>query len=49
MDGAIKRDELLENVMVLADGTVDFNDGSQNGKHACSDPIYHIENIVKPV
>ncbi|WP_145535451.1 phosphoenolpyruvate carboxykinase (ATP) [Yersinia alsatica] len=46
---AIKRDALLENVMVLADGTVDFNDGSKTENTRVSYPIYHIENIVKPV
>ncbi|ETT01737.1 phosphoenolpyruvate carboxykinase (ATP) [Providencia sp. PROV188] len=47
--GAIKRDALLENVMVLADGSVDFNDGSKTENTRVSYPIYHIENIVKPV
>ncbi|ERT14173.1 phosphoenolpyruvate carboxykinase (ATP) [Photorhabdus temperata subsp. temperata] len=46
---AIKRDALLENVTVLADGTVDFNDGSKTENTRVSYPIYHIENIVKPV
>ncbi|WP_272521964.1 phosphoenolpyruvate carboxykinase (ATP) [Providencia sp. PROV202] len=47
--GAIKRDALLENVMVLADGSVDFNDGSKTENTRVSYPIYHIDNIVKPV
>ncbi|HBO24812.1 MULTISPECIES: phosphoenolpyruvate carboxykinase (ATP) [unclassified Providencia] len=47
--GAIKRDALLENVMVLADGSVDFNDGSKTENTRVSYPIYHIENIVKPI
>ncbi|MCW2256916.1 phosphoenolpyruvate carboxykinase (ATP) [Providencia alcalifaciens] len=47
--GAIKRDALLENVTVLADGTVDFDDGSKTENTRVSYPIYHIENIVKPV
>ncbi|AXH63337.1 MULTISPECIES: phosphoenolpyruvate carboxykinase (ATP) [Providencia] len=47
--GAIKRDALLENVVVLADGSVDFNDGSKTENTRVSYPIYHIENIVKPV
>ena len=47
--GAIKRDALLENVTVLADGTVDFNDGSKTENTRVSYPIYHIQNIVKPV
>ncbi|MGQ5290811.1 phosphoenolpyruvate carboxykinase (ATP) [Pectobacterium actinidiae] len=47
--GAIKRDALLENVTVLADGNVDFNDGSKTENTRVSYPIYHIQNIVKPV
>ncbi|MBI6547800.1 phosphoenolpyruvate carboxykinase (ATP) [Xenorhabdus lircayensis] len=46
---AIRRDALLENVTVLADDTVDFNDGSKTENTRVSYPIYHIENIVKPV
>lgn len=46
---AIKRDALLENVTVLDDGTVDFNDGSKTENTRVSYPIYHIQNIVKPV
>ncbi|QTL39944.1 phosphoenolpyruvate carboxykinase (ATP) [Xenorhabdus budapestensis] len=46
---AIRRDALLENVTVLADGTVDFNDGSKTENTRVSYPIYHIENIIKPV
>ncbi|NHB93374.1 phosphoenolpyruvate carboxykinase (ATP) [Photorhabdus cinerea] len=46
---AIKRDALLENVTVLADGTVDFNDGSKTENTRVSYPIHHIENIVKPI
>ena len=47
--GAIKRDALLENVMVSADGKIDFNDGSKTENTRVSYPIYHIQNIVKPV
>ncbi|KHN53836.1 phosphoenolpyruvate carboxykinase (ATP) [Pectobacterium fontis] len=47
--GAITRDALLENVTVLADGSVDFNDGSKTENTRVSYPIYHIQNIVKPV
>ncbi|EKT60834.1 phosphoenolpyruvate carboxykinase (ATP) [Providencia sneebia] len=47
--GAIKRDALLENVMVLADGSVDFDNGSKTENTRVSYPIYHIENIVKPI
>lgn len=46
---AIRRDALLENVTVLADGTVDFDDGSKTENTRVSYPIYHIENIVKPI
>ncbi len=46
---AIKRDALLENVRVLADGDVDFADASKTENGRVSYPIYHIENIVKPV
>ncbi|CRL65103.1 phosphoenolpyruvate carboxykinase (ATP) [Proteus penneri] len=47
--GAIKRDALLENVVVLADGSVDFDDGSKTENTRVSYPIYHIDNIVKPI
>ena len=46
---AIKRDALLENVTVAADGTIDFADKSVTENTRVSYPIYHIENIVKPV
>jgi phosphoenolpyruvate carboxykinase (ATP) len=46
---AIKRDALLENVMVSEDGKIDFDDGSKTENTRVSYPIYHIENIVKPV
>ena len=46
---AIKRDALLENVSVDADGKIDFADGSVTQNTRVSYPIYHIENIVKPV
>ena len=44
---AIKRNALLENVMVKPDGSLDFNDVSktQNGRVAY--PIYHIPNYKK--
>ncbi|WP_193017330.1 phosphoenolpyruvate carboxykinase (ATP) [Proteus sp. FME41] len=47
--GAIKRDALLENVVVLSDGSVDFDDGTKTENTRVSYPIYHIDNIVKPV
>ncbi|HPE56105.1 MAG TPA: phosphoenolpyruvate carboxykinase (ATP) [Bacteroidales bacterium] len=46
---AIKRDALLENVTLDAEGHIDFNDGSVTQNTRVSYPIYHIENIVKPV
>ncbi|EKE77549.1 phosphoenolpyruvate carboxykinase (ATP) [Gallaecimonas xiamenensis] len=46
---AIRRDALLENVTVLSDNSVDFNDGSKTENTRVSYPIYHIDNIVKPV
>ncbi len=46
---AIRRDALLENVTVLADGSIDFDDASKTENTRVSYPIYHIENIVKPV
>lgn len=46
---AIRRDALLENLVVLPDGTIDFNDPSKTENTRVSYPIYHINNIVKPV
>ena len=46
---AIKRDALLENLVVLPDGSIDFNDSSKTENTRVSYPIYHINNIVKPV
>ena len=45
---AIRRDALLENLVVLPDGTIDFNDSSKTENTRVSYPIYHINNIVKP-
>ena len=47
--GAIKRNALLENVSVDANGKIDFSDGSATQNTRVSYPINHIENIVKPV
>jgi len=47
--GAIRRDALLENVVVRDDGSVDFSDGSKTQNTRVSYPIHHIDNIVKPV
>ena len=45
---AIKRDALLENVTVNADGTIDFADGSKTENTRVSYPIFHISKIVLP-
>jgi phosphoenolpyruvate carboxykinase (ATP) len=47
--GAIKKDALLENVSVDANGKIDFSDGSATQNTRVSYPINHIENIVRPV
>jgi phosphoenolpyruvate carboxykinase (ATP) len=46
---AIRRDALLENLVVRSDGSIDFNDESKTENTRVSYPIYHINNIVKPV
>ncbi|MFN8241709.1 MAG: phosphoenolpyruvate carboxykinase (ATP) [Bacteroidales bacterium] len=46
---AIRRDALLENLVVRDDGSIDFNDSSKTENTRVSYPIYHIDNIVKPV
>ena len=46
---AIKRDALLENVTLDANGKIDFKDGSTTENTRVSYPINHIEKIVKPV
>ena len=46
---AIRRDALLENVTVDSEGKIDFKDGSLTANTRVSYPIYHIDNIVKPV
>lgn len=46
---AIRRDALLENVTVLAGGRVDYDDESKTENARVSYPLYHIDNIVKPV
>ncbi len=46
---AIKRDALLENVTVDAEGKIDFTDKSTTENTRVSYPIYHINNIVKPI
>ena len=46
---AIKRNALLENVTVDANGKINFADKSVTENTRVSYPINHIENIVKPV
>ena len=46
---AIRRDALLENVTVAADGKIDFADKSVTENTRVSYPIEHIEKIVQPV
>ena len=46
---AIRRNALLENVTVDANGKIDFNDKSVTENTRVSYPINHIDNIVKPV
>ncbi|MCQ2133354.1 MAG: phosphoenolpyruvate carboxykinase (ATP) [Bacteroidales bacterium] len=46
---AIRRDALLENVTVDANGVIDFNDKSVTENTRVSYPIYHINNIVRPL
>ncbi len=45
---AIRRDALLENVTVDAEGKIDFADKSVTENTRVSYPIYHIEKIVRP-
>ena len=46
---AIRRDALLENVCVDAQGVINYADVSKTENTRVSYPIYHIDNIVKPV
>ncbi|ORM72123.1 phosphoenolpyruvate carboxykinase (ATP) [Pantoea rwandensis] len=47
--GAIRRNALLENVVLREDGSVDYADGSKTENTRVSYPLSHIENIVLPV
>ncbi len=47
--GAIRKNALLENVTVDENGKIDFSDGKVTQNTRVSYPIYHIENIVRPV
>lgn len=46
---AIKRDALLENLVIDGDGNIDFTSAAKTENTRVSYPIYHIDNIVKPV
>ncbi|MBU2927851.1 phosphoenolpyruvate carboxykinase (ATP) [Winogradskyella psychrotolerans] len=46
--GAIRKGAILENVILDADGNVDFADTSITQNTRVSYPIYHIDNIRKP-
>jgi len=46
---AIRRDALLENLVVLSDGSIDFNNNLKTENTRVAYPIYHINNIVKPI
>lgn len=46
---AIRRDALLENVVLNPDLSVDYDDASKTENCRVTYPIYHIDNIVKPV
>jgi phosphoenolpyruvate carboxykinase (ATP) len=46
---AIRRDALLENLVYDEHGKIDFEDNSKTENTRVSYPIYHIDNIVKPV
>lgn len=46
---AIRKDALLENLDVDGDGNIDFSSKRKTENTRVSYPIYHIENIVKPV
>ena len=46
---AIKRDALLENLVIDDEGNIDFDSAAKTENTRVSYPIYHINNIVKPV
>lgn len=46
---AIRRNALLENVVLRDDNTIDFDSDAKTENTRVSYPIEHIENIVKPV
>jgi phosphoenolpyruvate carboxykinase (ATP) len=46
---AIKKDALLENLVIDENGEIDFKSKAKTENTRVSYPIYHINNIVKPV
>lgn len=46
---AIKRDALLENVVYDKEGKINFSDSTKTENTRVSYPIYHIDNIVRPI
>lgn len=46
---AIRRDALLENLVLDAEGNIDFKSNAKTENTRVSYPLYHIDNIVKPV
>ena len=46
---AIRRDALMENITIANDGTPDYTDSSVTENTRVSYPIYHIDNIVRPI
>lgn len=46
---AIRRDALLENVVVKDNGDIDFDDGSKTENARVTYPIDHIENRAQPI
>ncbi len=46
---AIRRDALLENLEIDNEGAIDFKSKSKTQNTRVSYPIYHIDNIVKPI
>ena len=43
---AIRRDALLENLVIKSDGSIDFNDESRTENARVSYPLHHIDNIL---
>ena len=46
---AIRRDALLENVVIKENGDIDFDSATKTENTRVSYPIYHIDNTVKPI